>query len=316
MTAHPRPGKIRAVSHTVTPDVEASLPITAIIPAYNRADLVGRAILSAQRQRPLPPQEIIVVDDASSDDTAAVARRYGATVIRHEVNRGEGEARNTAIRAASTPWVALLDSDDEWLPTHLDSVWHQRGEHILVSSSALSQGAGQPRLLGPASRKATVLTGPRDLLFPDSPVPASGVMVRRDAILDAGGFRRAPAGADLDMWVRVVAYGTLLATPEVGYLYHKHEGQVSTDRGKMRAGLEALVESFADEPWCDEQLRRLVGVRADWDEMMGAVRARDLARTRSLAGRVVRTPGAVSAVGALATARLRRRLRTPRDLVT
>ena len=99
------------------------LPVSVVIPAYNRPDLVGRAVRSALTQRPQPPAEVVVVDDCSSDATGAAARAAGARVIRHEVNRGEGAARNTAIRAARGEWVAMLDSDDEWLDGHLAALW-------------------------------------------------------------------------------------------------------------------------------------------------------------------------------------------------
>ena len=55
------------------------LPVSVIIPAYNRAPMLEQAIHSAFAQRPRPPAEVIVVDDCSSDDTAEAARAAGAT---------------------------------------------------------------------------------------------------------------------------------------------------------------------------------------------------------------------------------------------
>ena len=105
------------------------LPITVIIPAYNRADTVARAVASALAQRPSRPAEVVVVDDGSADDTAEAARLAGARVVRHSVNRRLGAARNTGLSNATQPWIALLDSDDEWLPHHLASLWPLRGPH-------------------------------------------------------------------------------------------------------------------------------------------------------------------------------------------
>src|SRR3954452_17493718 len=95
------------------------LPVSVVIPASRRPDLVRRAVASALAQRPVPPAEVIVVDDASGDDTAEVARQAGATVIVNPEDLGAGATRNAGIEAASRPWIALLDSDDEWLPEHL-----------------------------------------------------------------------------------------------------------------------------------------------------------------------------------------------------
>ena len=99
------------------------LPVTVIIPAYNRADTVAQAVASALAQHPAPPAEVLVVDDGSADDTAEVAERAGARVVRHAVNQRLGAARNTGLSHATQPWIALLDSDDEWLPHHLASLW-------------------------------------------------------------------------------------------------------------------------------------------------------------------------------------------------
>ena len=95
------------------------IEFSVVIPTYNRAHLIGRAIDSILSQH-TKPMEVIVVDDGSADDTAAVVGSYGAPVryIRQE-NAGSARARDYGIREAQSEWVALLDSDDAWLPEHL-----------------------------------------------------------------------------------------------------------------------------------------------------------------------------------------------------
>ncbi|HSY84814.1 MAG TPA: glycosyltransferase family 2 protein [Gemmatimonadaceae bacterium] len=96
-----------------------SRSISVVIPTYNRAALLRRAVDSALAQT-VRPTEILIVDDGSTDDTAAVAStlpapvRYIATP-----NGGVARARNTGIGAAQGDWIALLDSDDEWEPEKL-----------------------------------------------------------------------------------------------------------------------------------------------------------------------------------------------------
>src|SRR3954464_2889077 len=102
--------------------------------------MTARAVRSAFGQRPDPPAEVVVVDDCSSDATGAAAAAAGARVIRHPVNRGEGGARNTAVREAREPWVALLDSDDEWLPGHLAALWPHREDHVVLGATAVASG--------------------------------------------------------------------------------------------------------------------------------------------------------------------------------
>ena len=78
------------VARSIVATVPDPLPVSVVIPAFNRPDMVARAVRSALEQQPRPPAEVIVVDDGSSDDTAAAASAAGARVIRHEVNQGEG----------------------------------------------------------------------------------------------------------------------------------------------------------------------------------------------------------------------------------
>src|SRR4051794_19536973 len=93
------------------------------MPAYNTGDFVGMAIGSVLRQT-CGDFELIVVDDGSTDDTAERVRRCADARVRliQQTNRGPAAARNTAIRAACGAYVSMLDSDDLWLPSYLESM--------------------------------------------------------------------------------------------------------------------------------------------------------------------------------------------------
>jgi len=96
--------------------------VSVIIPTYNRAHLVGRAIRSVLNQT-YQDFELIVVDDASTDNTEEVIRSFDDNrirYIRHDENKGAAAARNTGIRAARGWYIAFQDSDDEWMPTKLE----------------------------------------------------------------------------------------------------------------------------------------------------------------------------------------------------
>jgi glycosyltransferase involved in cell wall biosynthesis len=89
-----------------------------LMPAYNRAGFVGRALKSCIGQD-FADWEAIVVDDGSEDDTAGAVRRLAdprIRLVRHERNRGPCPARNTAMAEARGRWFVFLDSDDELLP--------------------------------------------------------------------------------------------------------------------------------------------------------------------------------------------------------
>ncbi len=92
---------------------------SVIIPAFNAAATLARAIESVRAQS-WPAHEIIVVDDGSSDATAEVAGRFGDAVrLIRQGNRGVSVARNAGAAAASGDWLAFLDADDWYAPDRL-----------------------------------------------------------------------------------------------------------------------------------------------------------------------------------------------------
>ena len=100
--------------------------ISVIIPTHNRAYCLERAVRSCLRQTHLPA-ELIVVDDASTDGTEHLVRALQETsplpihYLRQTHNSGVSHARNVGIARATSPWLAFLDSDDEWLPHRLQA---------------------------------------------------------------------------------------------------------------------------------------------------------------------------------------------------
>jgi glycosyltransferase involved in cell wall biosynthesis len=289
------------------------LPVSVVIPAYNRPELVGRAVRSALAQRPRPPAEVVVVDDCSSDDTGAVARAAGARVIRHEENRGEGGARNTAIQAAREDWVAMLDSDDEWLPDHLAALWPHAEGRVILGSTAVATGAGEEQLWGRERATPRVLRSPADLLAGGNALVNSSVLARRDAVLAAGLFRAdLERGADLDLWLRVLEHGEGYVSPAVTVVYRLHEGQVSDDRGAMWEAHRAIVDAYRDRPWCGSGVRRGSEGILRWDQLRDALAHRRRGDALGHLGAIARDPHKAAAVARLLTSRALLRQRSRR----
>ena len=113
------------------------LAVTCVIPTYNRVQFLDKALRSAVAECE-PGDEVIVVDDGSTDGTEALVRACGPPVkYMSTPHAGAGAARNAGVRAAGGDLIALLDSDDEWIPGKLSwqrAVMEQFPELVFVFS--------------------------------------------------------------------------------------------------------------------------------------------------------------------------------------
>ncbi|MEJ5866160.1 glycosyltransferase family 2 protein [Pseudokineococcus sp. 5B2Z-1] len=281
--------------------------VTVVMPAMNRAHLIERALESVRRQT-LAPRRVVVIDDASDDGTADVARHAGAEVLEMPRRSGSGPARNAGISSADTEWIAFLDSDDEWLPHHLQTVLGLAQGHVLASTAATSTSGrwlGSPR---PSPEPVT----PRRVLVPSDLVVTSATVVRRDALEAVGLFRPLPRAQDMDAWIRVLELGTGVVAGEATVFYHEHDTQAVRDVGMMRSAFERIIEDHSQKSWMDQALRDGALARVVWDDLRAAQRS---SRWRDAAGSawwLVRRPAAVGAVGSVLAQRRRARRRAAR----
>ena len=206
------------------------ISISVVIPAFNRAGIVGEALSSVHAQT-RSPLETIVVDDASTDGTADVAEREGARVIRLERNRGAAGARNEGIRAATGEAIALLDSDDYWEPHHLATV-----VSLLEQNPDASAAGSAVRMVGARTGvwKGRIPEGPPAIVvreaFKDWLTPTSTTVVRRDALLAIGGYDESERySEDFDLWLRLARRFRFVASREITGYWRLHDGQVSTN---------------------------------------------------------------------------------------
>lgn len=270
-----------------------------IIPAFNRADTLPRALRSVLAQT-VRPAEIIVVDDHSADDTAELAQQWGARVIRHEHNQGAAAARNTAVAAATQPWIAPLDSDDEWLPHHIATLWPRCADHVLVAGATVSwfddDPQAPPMYAGYVRPRPHTLRSPAPLI-PQNLIPASAVLVRREAVLAAGGYNTELKYAeDWDLWLRVLEQGTAGILPRVLSVYHRHGGQKSGHEVGPAETHNRIVRSRIGRPWWSATLEeRWNGIRL-WDQLEVALSEGRRREAALLAGRLLAHPQRLAGV--------------------
>ena len=201
--------------------------VSAVIPTYQRAELVVRAIRSVLAQS-RPPHEIVVVDDGSRDDTPARVAAFGAAVryVRQE-NAGGAGARNRGVSEATGEWIAFLDSDDEWLPDHVER---------MIAAIAATGGAARfyfaDTVRTPAEGGARLwdlaglrVDGPHELradasdwvMMRRQPMMLQSSVFRRDAYLTAGGLDAALTRRhDTHLFLRLGLGGPACAVAGVG----------------------------------------------------------------------------------------------------
>lgn len=220
--------------------------ISVVMPSYNHAHLIGRALASVLEQR-WERLEVIVVDNHSVDDTDAVVAGFQDPRIRLLKVRNGGViavSRNVGIRAASGDWVAFLDSDDWWAPHKL-----QRCAALFCQADIIYHRLRIVPAVGPTwlprhirswqVRKPIV----RDLLLRGNPVATSSVLVRKALLDRIVGFderRELVAAEDYDAWIRLAGHtDRFYFLPQI--LGYYHYSQQSASRRDMSLPMRAVV---------------------------------------------------------------------------
>jgi glycosyltransferase involved in cell wall biosynthesis len=229
--------------------------VSVVIPVFNRAALVVRALESVYAQS-RTPREVIVVDDGSSDGTSEmVSERFPGAVCLREKHRGVSAARNVGIRSARGDWIALLDSDDEWLPTklerQLDALARQPRFHLCHCDEIWMRDG---RRVIPRKRHAKSGGWIFEECLPLCAISPSSAMIRRSVFAELGLFdEELPACEDYDYWLRFCSRHPVLYVDEQLVVKHGgHDDQLSRriwglDRFRIRALIKVLEAGHLDE---------------------------------------------------------------------
>jgi len=242
--------------------------VSVIIPVHNRPETLKRAVKSVLNQSHRP-REIIVVDDGSDQP---VEELFGGekdikkrvNIIRSSENMGVSAARNAGIRAASSTWIALLDSDDEWKEKKLENqfrflrkrpffeidqceeIWIRRGKRV-------NRCKHHEKETGWIWQKSIEMCA----------ISPSGVLLRKGLFERFGYFREEfLACEDFEMWLRISRMKPVGLNPEPDLIkYGGHQDQLSTrfeamDRFRVAALLIALKKE--KEPEKRDTLRKAI----------------------------------------------------------
>jgi glycosyltransferase involved in cell wall biosynthesis len=220
--------------------------VSVVIPTFNRRHTLERALHSVYAQTRIP-EEVIVVDDGSVDDTGSmVTTKFPQVRYFYQPNLGVSAARNFGIGQVRGAWIALLDSDDEWLPAklekqlnalnnapgsqvcHSDEIWNRNGKRV-------------NQMLKHAKSGGWIFKQ----CLPLCAISPSAVVLHRTLFDQVGLFDESlPACEDYDFWLRVCAQLPVLFIAEPLIIkYGGHADQLSRKYwGMDRFRIQALAK--------------------------------------------------------------------------
>ena len=244
--------------------------VSVIIAAYNRAQFVGQAILSALDQT-VQDSEIIVVDDGSTDATSQVLSQFGDRIqIIRQINQGRSAARNAGVSIARADIIAFLDSDDMWMPDKLAKQLSLFDAHPAVGLAHTfsdvvdengirlrKQTRRRQHLYRDAVRRGYTYEG----MSQQCTMFLSTVAARRECWDHVGPMdTNIPAFEDWDWYLRVAIKAKIGTIPETLVHFRQHAGNTSSQdffEGRLKTCQNhlALLAKWPDSKW-KERTRR------------------------------------------------------------
>ncbi len=226
--------------------------VSVVIPAYNCARFLSRAIASVQAQT-IGDWELLVINDGSTDGTALMASHCATTDERiyvfHQLKQGVSATRNWGIARARGELIAFLDADDAWQPdklaTHLQQFKTHPNLGVSFDQVALIDMTGQ--LTEPLATQPLVEISATTLLYGTPRIRPSSWVVRRQVFTEVGGFLLGLNYGEDWEWLLRVACGDRWHIQGIPAVLtrcsdNSHTTELMTDPYQMEAAWQQLIE--------------------------------------------------------------------------
>lgn len=234
------------------------MQVSVIIPTYNRVGLLPRAIESVLAQD-IPEMEVIVVDDGSTDSTATLIKeRFPGVIYLSQANAGVSSARNTAIKSAQGEWIALLDSDDEWLVGKLSTqlaALETSGHKICHTEEIWIRDGVRVNQMNKHKKRGGFIF---KYCLPLCAMSPSSILIHRTVFEQVGLFDESlPACEDYDLWLKISALYEVdfLEQPFINK-YGGHEDQLSRQYWGMDRFRVVALDNLLKNAMFTENLSR------------------------------------------------------------
>lgn len=289
----------KPIAPSRTPTADTGPTVSVVIPTYNRADLLPRAIRSVRAQT-YSNWEIIVVDDASTDRTRDVVHAFAddrVTYVRLDRNSGPSRTRNVGVSRARGSYVTFLDSDDEWLPHRLQVQLQQfeaNPNHlgrlgVVLGWRRIQDGRGRVSRL---PRTRPTRGDARAAVFGSGSLRRRWnthwptMLVRRDALDAVGGFdERLQASEWWDLAARLADAAEFDDVEQPVEIYWQHDGDRAWTADRRIAAARYLLTKHAGRSsWQRRHASHVLLVTGvlELQRNRAGVALRDLARSIAL----------------------------------
>jgi glycosyltransferase involved in cell wall biosynthesis len=241
------------------------IKFSVVIPTYNRANIISKALESVFAQS-YTNYEIIVVDDGSTDSTQQILKQYAGSIKYYkQKNQGAASARNLGIEKSKGDYIAFLDSDDSWFPEKLkkviDSIEIKPETGLFYSDFKRIDREG--RLLKKENCKHIVGKGYPRILFYNF-IGTSTVVVKRECFNKCGLFDEQLFRAqDWDMWIRISREFFIYHIPVV-LVEHMWDskGSISSSKESLLAQMKVVERALKTDQQLNHKQRRVIKAKS------------------------------------------------------
>ena len=236
--------------------VKDSPTVSVIIPTYNRAHLLGRAVQSVLNQS-YQDFEIIVVDDGSTDDTEEVIKEFQEQdkrirYIRHEKNKGGSAARDTGIKAARGEYIAFQDSDDEWFLEKLEKQMKAFENTtpevgvVYTDMQRINEDGEIEYWHSPTVTHGKIIN-PKTLDYQVANIGIQSALIKKECLNKVGLFdEKFPRFIDLELFIRLSKYYRYYHIKEPLVNYYATEG-ISSNTNALIVARKLLLEKYFED---------------------------------------------------------------------